>query len=81
MFSGYYRLRELVHGRSSYRSSRIRRIVPIPGTRSAKRVEQNINAVNVNLTEADLQRIKEILPHGSAGSRYPAGMIENFTRD
>lgn len=56
-------------------------IVPIPGTRSVTRVEQNINAVNVNLTEADLQRIKEILPHGSAGSRYPAGMIENFTRD
>lgn len=56
-------------------------IVPIPGTRSVTRVEQNINAVNVNLTEADLGRIKEILPHGSAGSRYPAGMIENFTRD
>ncbi|QNR68053.1 aldo/keto reductase [Paenibacillus peoriae] len=56
-------------------------IVPIPGTRSVTRLEQNINAVNVNLTEADLQRIKEILPHGSAGSRYPAGILENFTRD
>lgn len=56
-------------------------IVPIPGTRSAKRVEQNVAAANVNLTEADLQRIKEILPHGSAGSRYPAGVLENFTRD
>ncbi|MGM1023801.1 MAG: aldo/keto reductase [Bacillota bacterium] len=56
-------------------------IVPIPGTRSAKRVEQNVAAANVKLTEADLQRIKEILPHGSAGSRYPAGMMENFTRD
>ncbi|WP_054940675.1 aldo/keto reductase [Paenibacillus ihuae] len=56
-------------------------IVPIPGTRSAKRVEQNVAAANVNLTEADLQRIKEILPHGSAGSRYPAAMMESFTRD
>ncbi|MGC5772520.1 aldo/keto reductase [Paenibacillus pabuli] len=56
-------------------------IVPIPGTRNAKRVEQNVAAANVKLTEADLQRIKEILPHGSAGSRYPAGMMENFTRD
>ncbi|WP_405152502.1 aldo/keto reductase [Paenibacillus sp. FSL K6-0108] len=56
-------------------------IVPIPGTRSVKRVEKNVAAANVKLTEADLQRIKEILPHGSAGSRYPAGMMENFTRD
>jgi len=56
-------------------------IVPIPGTRNAKRLEQNTRAVNVNLTQTDLQRIKEILPHGSAGSRYPAGTLENFTRD
>ncbi|APQ59837.1 General stress protein 69 [Paenibacillus polymyxa] len=56
-------------------------VVPIPGSRSATRVEQNIGAANVDLTEADLVSIKEILPHGSAGSRYPAGTLENFTRD
>lgn len=56
-------------------------IVPIPGTRSLKRVEENVGAADLALTEQDLARIAEILPHGSAGSRYPAGMIENFTRD
>lgn len=56
-------------------------IVPIPGTRSLKRVEENVGAANLALTEQDLARIAEILPHGSAGSRYPAGMIENFTRE
>lgn len=50
-------------------------IVPIPGTRSATRVEENAGAAEVDLTPADLQRIVEILPHGSAGSRYPAAIM------
>lgn len=53
-------------------------IVPIPGTRSAKRVEENIGAADLNLTEADLTRIKEILPTGGFGSRYPEGMSPNW---
>lgn len=47
-------------------------VVPISGTRSATHVEENAGAANVELTPADLQRIVEILPHGSAGNRYPA---------
>ncbi|WP_329372501.1 aldo/keto reductase [Streptomyces sp. NBC_01483] len=50
-------------------------IVPIPGTRSATRVEENAGAAEVDLTSADLRHIVEILPHGSAGSRYPAAMM------
>jgi aryl-alcohol dehydrogenase-like predicted oxidoreductase len=50
-------------------------IVPIPGTRSATRVEENAGAAGVDLTSADLRHIVEILPHGSAGSRYPAAMM------
>lgn len=50
-------------------------IVPIPGTRSATRVEENAGAADVDLTPADLRRIVEILPHGSAGSRYPAAFM------
>ncbi|MDF9749640.1 aldo/keto reductase [Arthrobacter sp. ES3-54] len=53
-------------------------IVPIPGTRSTKRVEENVGAANLTLTEADLARVKEILPTGGFGSRYPEGMNPNW---
>ncbi|MGW1712567.1 hypothetical protein [Streptomyces sp. NPDC002156] len=33
---------------------------------------EHADAADVNLTPADLQRIVEILPHGSARGRYPA---------
>ena len=47
-------------------------IVPIPGTRSASRLAENVGAADVTLTAADLERVLEILPHGSFGGRYPA---------
>lgn len=47
-------------------------IVSIPGARRADRLEENAGAADVELTAADRQRIVEILPHGSAGGRYPA---------
>ena len=50
-------------------------IVPIPGTRSETRLAENIAATEVELTEADLARVHEILPEGSYGSRYPAQMM------
>ncbi|MFD7940697.1 aldo/keto reductase [Streptomyces sp. NPDC054950] len=56
-------------------------IVPIPGTRSAKRLEENAGADSVQLTDADMAHITEILPHGSAGSRYPAATLSSFTTD
>lgn len=37
--------------------------------RSAKRVEENVGAADLTLTEADLIRISEILPEGGFGSR------------
>jgi aryl-alcohol dehydrogenase-like predicted oxidoreductase len=48
-------------------------IVPIPGTRSAIRIEENTAAANLTLTEADLAAIDEILPHGGFGARYAEG--------
>lgn len=39
-------------------------IVPIPGSRNAERVEENIASAEVNLTEEDLARINEIAPNG-----------------
>ncbi|MFK0206304.1 aldo/keto reductase [Agrobacterium sp. NPDC090283] len=49
-------------------------IVPIPGTRSIARLEENISAADLSLTAADLERIAEILPAGGFGARY----LDNF---
>jgi aryl-alcohol dehydrogenase-like predicted oxidoreductase len=53
-------------------------VVPIPGTRSPQRLAENIAAAEVTLTPADLARIDEIVPHGAAGSRYPAAMMPSW---
>ncbi|WP_199035628.1 aldo/keto reductase [Glycomyces salinus] len=45
-------------------------IVPIPGSRSRTRVEENTAAAGVQLTDADLTAVKEILPTGGFGARY-----------
>src|ERR671915_1507508 len=46
-------------------------IVPIPGTKRRRYLEENAGAVNVMLTEEDLRRIEETVPRGSAaGERY-----------
>ena len=49
------------------------RIVPIPGTRSSQRVKENVSAVDVALTPADLAQISDILPSGGFGARYASG--------
>ncbi len=46
------------------------RIVPIPGTRSPQRVEENVGAADLELTAEDLARIDEVLPAGGYGARY-----------
>jgi aryl-alcohol dehydrogenase-like predicted oxidoreductase len=47
-------------------------IVPIPGSRSIRHLEENAAAVEVELTAADLARIDEVAPVGiTAGDRYP----------
>lgn len=48
-------------------------IVPIPGTKSPKRLEENVGAASVELNAADLKNISEILPNGSFGERYAGG--------
>ncbi|MCX5328186.1 aldo/keto reductase [Streptomyces sp. NBC_00140] len=53
-------------------------IVPIPGTRSAARMEQNARAADVALTEADLAAIREILPNGGFGARYAEEHAPNW---
>lgn len=47
-------------------------IVPIPGTKRRKFLEENAAAVKIPLTESDLSRIEEVAPKGfAAGDRYP----------
>lgn len=46
------------------------KIVPIPGTRSPSRVDENVAATTLRLSESDLARIDEILPNGGFGGRY-----------
>ncbi|RAM51654.1 MAG: aldo/keto reductase [Hapalosiphonaceae cyanobacterium JJU2] len=46
-------------------------IVPIPGTKRRKYLEENVKAVEVTLTPEDLQRIDEVAPKNvAAGDRY-----------
>ncbi|MDQ1033271.1 aryl-alcohol dehydrogenase-like predicted oxidoreductase [Streptomyces umbrinus] len=54
-------------------------IVPIPGTRSPKRIEENAGAAHLTLTDADLKAIDEILPHGGFGARYTEGHVPTWT--
>ena len=51
-------------------------IVPIPGTRSIERLEENVRAADLSLGDDELRRLDEIVPPGAAaGTRYPeAGM-------
>lgn len=49
-------------------------VVSIPGTRNLGRLAQNAAAVDVELSDADLAAIDEIIPPGAAvGGRYDAG--------
>jgi len=46
-------------------------VVPIPGTKRRRYLEQNLGALGVSLSEEDLRRIDRILPPGAAsGARY-----------
>jgi aryl-alcohol dehydrogenase-like predicted oxidoreductase len=46
-------------------------IVPIPGTKHVKFLEENVRAVEIRLTREELRRIDEVAPIGSAvGDRY-----------
>jgi aryl-alcohol dehydrogenase-like predicted oxidoreductase len=47
-------------------------VVPIPGTKRRKYLEQNLEAINIHLTPDDLARINAAAPKGvAAGQRYP----------
>ena len=56
-------------------------VVPIPGTKHVKYLDQNIGALDVDLGDADLERLDAILPPGAAaGERYHARGMETVNR-
>src|SRR5450432_53486 len=51
-------------------------IVPIPGTKRRKYLEENVAAAAIKLSAAELQRINAVFPPDSAaGGRYPEHMM------
>jgi aryl-alcohol dehydrogenase-like predicted oxidoreductase len=47
-------------------------VVPIPGTKRVRYLEENAAAADVELTDEDLRRLDEAAPAGAtAGDRYP----------
>jgi aryl-alcohol dehydrogenase-like predicted oxidoreductase len=56
-------------------------IVPIPGTKHVKYLDQNIGALDLELSDDDLERLDAILPPGAAaGERYHARGMETVNR-
>ncbi len=56
-------------------------IVPIPGTKQVSLLEENVRALEVELSEEDLGRIGAIMPPGAAaGTRYPALQMQALNR-
>jgi len=51
-------------------------LVPIPGTKRVKYLEENVGALNVRLSADELHHLDELLPLGAAaGTRYPEAMM------
>jgi aryl-alcohol dehydrogenase-like predicted oxidoreductase len=49
-------------------------VIPIPGTKRIERLEENLGALRVRLSPADVNRISNAIPVGAAaGTRYPEG--------
>jgi aryl-alcohol dehydrogenase-like predicted oxidoreductase len=56
-------------------------IVPIPGTKHVRYLDENIGALDVKLSDEDLKRLDEILPPGAAaGQRYHERGMETVNR-
>jgi aryl-alcohol dehydrogenase-like predicted oxidoreductase len=56
-------------------------IVPIPGTKRRKYLEENIAAETIQLDSAQLKALDDALPPGKvSGQRYPAGIMATIDR-
>jgi aldo/keto reductase family protein len=56
-------------------------IVPIPGTKRRRYLEENVGALEIRLSAGDLARIDQVLPPGMAsGTRYAAPQMQALSR-
>ncbi len=56
-------------------------VVPIFGTKRRRYLDENLRALEVELTAEDLARIGEVAPRGAAaGNRYPENMMATVNR-
>jgi len=56
-------------------------IVPIPGTKRRIYLEENVNAVDITLTEAEIKQLSNAMPPGVAsGQRYAAQAMKSVNR-
>ena len=54
-------------------------MVPIPGTKRRRTLEQNVRAADLTLDEADLRRLDGAFPAGAAaGPRYPEAQLKGL---
>lgn len=58
-------------------------IIPIPGTKRVKYLEENVKAINVKLSKDDEAKIRKAIDSvgGSKGARYPAAMLSKCFGD
>ena len=61
--------------------SRGKDVVPIPGTKRRKYLEENAAALQIRLSPEDLRRIDQVAPRGvAAGNRYAAASMSTVNR-
>ncbi len=54
-------------------------IVPIPGAKSRKHLQENVAAADVRLNDDELAEIDRVAPAGAAmGTRYPTGQMHRL---
>ena len=56
-------------------------VVPIPGTKRAARLDENLGALAVKLTPDEVAKISAAIPPGAAaGTRYPEAAMGHVQR-
>jgi aryl-alcohol dehydrogenase-like predicted oxidoreductase len=56
-------------------------VVPIPGAKSRRHLEENVRAADIVLTADDLAEIDRVVPPGAAsGTRYPEAQMDRLNR-
>jgi aryl-alcohol dehydrogenase-like predicted oxidoreductase len=56
-------------------------VIPIPGMKRQVRLHENVGAVDIILTTAELQQIEAIVPIGvAAGTSYPEALMHSLSR-